>query len=224
MANKGVIIEYDFTGIGGADILFETTRAFLKDLDSIPFDANIEARYLAGGNYQGALAGYFAVVKTKKTAAKAARDLATAFDKAVTKAVPDALPPSFRNFIKTLADKGLTVIISTHADIGDKKVQGTFAPILTDKVRLYHETAATYGSVKWDAWKRACVENGLVSFSTVAVTGSGFGVKSALVAGLASVAVTNARVAYQDFSGADAVVTELNSATAKRILEALRLA
>jgi len=223
MTNKGVIIEYDFTGISGAEVLYKTTRAFLKNLDNIPFDAVIEAKYLAGGNYQGGLASYFQTVKTKKTAAKAARDLATAFSAAVTKAIPDTLPPSFRNFIKSLADKGLTVVISTHADINDEKVQNAFSPVLSTKVRLYHETAASYGCVKWDAWKRTCVDNDLTSFSTVAVTGSGFGVKSALFAGLASIVVTNERVAYQDFSGADAVVTELNSATARKILESLRL-
>jgi len=224
MAVKGVIVEYDFTGINGADVLFETTRKFLKDLDRIPFDALIEAKYLAGGNYQGGLASYFAIVKTKKTAAKAARDLAAAFDKAVTRAIPETLPTSFRNFIKALSDKGVTVVIATHADIEDEKVVHAFAPLLNDRVRLYHETAATYGCVKWDAWKRTCVDNGLVSFSTLAVTGSGFGVKSALFAGLASLVVTNERVAYQDFSGADAVVTELNSAAAKKILETLKVA
>ena len=59
--------------------------------------------------------------------------------------------------------------------------------------------------------------------STIAVTGSGFGVKSALVAGMGSMAVVNDRVAYQDFGGADDVVNELSGVTARRLLEILRV-
>ena len=65
--------------------------------------------------------------------------------------------------------------------------------------------------------------NKLRNFSTIAVTGSGFGVKSALVAGLGSVAVTSPHVAYQDFGGADEVVEELSAPTARRLLEVFRM-
>ena len=51
-----------------------------------------------------------------------------------------------------------------------------------------------------------------------AVTGSGLGVKSALVAGMRSVAVMNDRVAYQDFGGAGEIVDGLSAKAAKRIL------
>ena len=72
MADRGVIVEFDFAAMNGAELLFETTRKFLADLDGIPFDAMTEARYLAGGNYQGGLSELFSIVKTKKTAQKAA--------------------------------------------------------------------------------------------------------------------------------------------------------
>ena len=72
MAARGVIVEFDFAAMKGAQLLFDTTKAFLRDLDAIPFDDRIEARYMVGGNYQGAFAEYFPRVKTKKTAAKAA--------------------------------------------------------------------------------------------------------------------------------------------------------
>jgi hypothetical protein len=39
---------------------------------------------------------------------------------------------------------------------------------------------------------------------------------------MGSVAVTSPHVAYQDFGGADEVVSELNAAAAKTILEILR--
>ena len=220
MVEKGVIIEFDFAAMDGANLLFDVTKKFLAGLDNIPFDERIEAQHLAGGNYQGGLAEYFAVVKTKKLAAKAAKDLSAAFVSALNEAVPKSITPAFRKFVQTIAAKGVKIVISTRADV--ETVRPAFAGLLGDDVVLFQETSSTYGSVKWDAWRRACAMNKLRNFSTIAVTGSGFGVKSALVAGMGSVAVTSPHVAYQDFGGADEVVSELNAAAAKTILEILR--
>ena len=221
MADRGVIVEFDFAAMNGAELLFETTRKFLADLDGIPFDAMTEARSLAGGNYQGGLSELFSIVKTKKTAQKAARDLADAFNAALTEAVQTAVSPSFRNFVKVLSDRGVRVVIATRADIA--AVRMAFAQILSGDVVLYQETSTCYGSVKWDAWRRACVANRLRHLNAVAVTGSGFGVKSALVAGMGSMAVVNDHVAWQDFGGADEVVEELSAPTARRLLEVFRM-
>ncbi len=218
---KGVIVEFDFAAMDGAGLLFDVTKKLLKNVDNIPFDERIEAQHLAGGNYQGGLAEYFSVVKTKKMPAKAAKDLTAAFGNALNEAVPKAVTPSFRNFVTAIASKGVQVVISTRADI--EKVRPAFESLLGDNVSLYQETSQTYGSVKWDAWRRACAMNKLRNFSTIAVTGSGFGVKSALVAGMGSVAVMSPHVAYQDFGGADEVVKELNSAAARTVLEVLRV-
>ena len=220
IVKKGVIVEFDFAAMDGAGLLFDTTKKFLAGLDNIPFDERIEAQHLAGGNYQGGLAEYFAVVKTKKLAAKAAKDLSAAFVSALNEAVPKSITPAFRKFVQTIAAKGVKIVISTRADV--EAVRPAFAGLLGDDVVLFQETSSTYGSVKWDAWRRACAMNKLRNFSTIAVTGSGFGVKSALVAGMGSVAVTSPHVAYQDFGGADEVVSELNAAAAKTILEILR--
>ena len=221
IVKKGVIVEFDFAAMDGASLLFEVTKKFLAGLDKIPFDERIEAQHLAGGNYQGGLAEYFSVVKTKKLAAKAAKDLAAAFGAALVEAVPAAVTPAFRKFVQTIAEKGVKVVISTRADI--EKVRPAFESLLGENVALYQETSATYGSVKWDAWRRACAMNKLRNFSTIAITGSGFGVKSALVAGMGSIAVTSPHVAYQDFGGADDVVKELNAAAARTVLEILRV-
>ena len=102
---KGVIIEFDFAAMNGAELLYKTTEALLKEIDGIPFNARIEAQHLAGGNYQGGLAEYFAIVKTKKTAAKAAKELTERFEAALNAAVPAAVTPAFKSFVKTLADK-----------------------------------------------------------------------------------------------------------------------
>lgn len=223
MADKGVIIEFDFAVFAGAELLHKTTSAFLKNLDKIPFNDVLEAKYLAGGNYQGGFAEYFPTVKTKKTAAKAGKDLSAAFNKALTEKIASAITPQFKNFVKALVDKGVKVVIATRADIEDESIKTAFAPLLGEKVVLYHEESACYGAVKWDSWLRACAKCGLNRVSTIAVAGSGHSVKSALVAGMGSMAVVNDRVAYQDFGGADDVVKELSGPTAKRLLEILRV-
>ena len=221
MAGKGVVVEFDFTVLGGAELLFATAKRFLKDLDGIKLDAMQEARHLAGKAYVDGLTSFFATIKTKKTSQKAARDLAQAFVSAVTDKAPAAITPSFRNFVKTLVDKGVKVVISTRADL--ETVKPAFEPLLGESVSLYRDESACYGSPRWDSWRRACRAAGLSRFSTLAVTGSGFGVKSALLAGLGSVAVTNEHVAYQDFGGADLVLDELSGSTAKKVLERLNI-
>ena len=223
MAAKGVIVEFDFAAMDGAKLLFETTRNFLQKLDGIPFDDRVEAQHLAGCNYQGAFVEYFPLVKTKKTAAKAAKDLADAFANALKDAIPGSITQGFRNFVKTLSAKGVKVVIATRADIDANEIATAFSPLLGDNVVLYHEESTTYGNVKWDVWRRACAANKLPPSVTLAITGSGNGVKSALIAGMGSMIVVNPRTAYQDCSGADAVVKELNSESAKTVLEILRV-
>ena len=218
---RGVVIEFDFTAIDGSRLLFETAQKILA-AKGVDLTIKLEAMHLSGGNYQGGLAEYFAVVKTKKTAAKAAKDLTEKFAAALEAAIPGSVTPGFKTFVKTLAAKGVKVVIATRADV--ERVRPAFADLLGERVALYQETSQTYGSVKWDAWRRACAMNKLRNTTTLAVTGSGLGVKSALLAGMGSIAVVNDHVAYQDFGGADETVTALDAAAAKKVLEILRVA
>ena len=219
-SKKGVIVEFDFAVLNGAELLYQTTEALLKEND-IPFSTRVEAQHLAGGNYQGGLAEYFTVIKTKKTAAKAAKDLTDRFAAVLNAAVPAAVTPTFRNFVKTLADKGVRVVIATRADV--EAVRPAFEGLLGEDVILHQEQSTTYGCVKWDAWRRACSQNDLVNMLAVAVTGSGKGVKSALVAGLSALAVEHDHVAYQDFGGADAVVSGFDAKLADVVFRMLHI-
>ena len=219
MDGRGVVVEFDFAAMDGAGLLFKTAKKFLKDLDKIALDDALESRYLAGRSYSDGLARLFAVSKTKKTAQKAARDLAATFAAAVTDAAPEAVTLQFRNFVKALTDAGLAVAIATRADI--ETVRSAFEPVLGERVILYHEESETYGFPTWESWRRACMELEMKHAFVRAVSGSGFGIKSALVAGLRSVAVVNDRVAYQDFGGAGEVAEELSGKTAKKFLAAL---
>ena len=221
MVGKGAIVEFDFAAMKGARLLFDTTSRFLRELDGIPFDVPLEARHFAGRSYQEGLESLFAAVRSKKTVQKAARDLAAAFTVALTSAVPTGLTSSFRNFVRTLTDRGVKVVLVTCADIG--AVTPAFEPLLGENVRLCGLASTCYGSLRWDAWRHVCSTMKFDRRQTIAVTGSGFGVKSALQAGMGAMAVVNDHVAYQDFGGADEVVDELSGATARAALRMLRV-
>ena len=38
MDGRGVVVEFDFAAMDGAELLFKTTKKFLKDLDRIALD------------------------------------------------------------------------------------------------------------------------------------------------------------------------------------------
>lgn len=216
MTGRGVVIEFDFAAMNGAELLFEAAKKFLRGLDKIPLDESLEARYLAGRTYLDGLTRLFAQSKTKKTAQKASRDLTAAFAAEVTAAAPAAVGIPFRNFVKALVDAGFSVAIATRADLD--AVRPAFESVLGEKVILYHEESDGYGFPTWESWRRACIALKMKHALVRAVAGSGFGVKTALVAGMKSIAVASDRVAYQDFGGAYEVVDELSGKTAKKFL------
>ncbi len=215
---KGVIIEFDFTALDGADILFDTAKNLLKGC-GVELDSRLEAIHLAGGNYQGAIAELFSKTGGTGDPATLARELNAAFNAKVAEKAPAAVTATFRNFVKTLLDKGVKVVVSTRGD-----APALAAAIGDDRVVVYAEPSSTYGSCKWDAWKRACRLNGLHEMLTAAVTGSGFGVKAALVAGMSALGVTNDHVSWQDFGGADEVVEVLDKKAADVVLKMLKVA
>ncbi len=214
---KGVIVEFDFTVLDGATILFDTAKKLLKSC-GVTLDARLEAMHLAGGNYQGAIAELFGRVGVSGDAAALARELHAAFNSAVAEKAPAAVSATFKNFVKALLDKGVKVVVATRGN-----APALAAAIGDARVVCYAEPSGTYGSCKWDAWKRACHTNGLHEMLTAAVTGSGFGVKAALVAGMSAMGVVNDHVAWQDFGGADEVVDTLDKKAAEALLRMLKV-
>ena len=201
MINKGVIVEFDFTVLNGAEILFETAKNLLKGV-GVELDAHLEAAHLAGGNYHGGLLELFEKVGCDADAAALSRELNSAF----------------REFLNALLEKGVKVVVATHGDAA-----ALASAIGDERVVVYTETSSTYGSCKWDVWKRACRQNGLHEMLTAAVTGSGFGVKAVLIAGMSALGVVNDRVAWQDFGGADDVVKALDKGAADTVLKMLKV-
>lgn len=218
---RGVVIEFDFTVVDGAKLLFDTAAGFLANLDGLPFDARNEAMYFAGRDYETAFQAYLDFRKSKKTAVKSAKDFACAFEAALTAAAPTAVTPEFLKVIESLKGHGLKIVISTRADF--IRMREALGDALDECCALYREVTPGYGFPRWDAWRRACCECRLDHLRSLAITGSGFGVKSALRAGLGAVAVLNPHVAYQDFSGADAFVEGFGPDVATTALNILHL-
>lgn len=217
---RGVVVEFDFTAVDGAQVLFDVAKKVLAP-KGVELTAKLEALHLVGGNYQGALRELFETVGVQADAAAVAQELGEAFRAALAERIPAAVTPGFKAFVKALANRGLKVVIATRADV--EQVKPAFADLASDRVVPYAEPSNTYGNCKWDAWRRACSQNGLVNMLTVAVTGSGKGVKSALVAGMSALAVVHDHVAYQDFGGADAVVETFDAKLADEVLRMLHL-
>lgn len=215
---KGVVVEFDFAVLNGADILFETASGILKGY-GVTLDSRLEALHLAGGNYQGALAELFAKVECDADPATVARELHAAFNAVVSDKAAEAVTPAFKSFIAALQEKDVKVVVATRGDAA-----ALAQAIDNEQVAVHAEMSSTYGSCKWDAWKRACRLNGLHEMLTTAVTGSGFGVKAALVAGMSALGVANKRVEWQDFGGADYIVDALDKKAADIVLKMLKVA
>ena len=217
---RGVVVEFDFTAVDGAQLLFDTAKKQLAPL-GIDLTVKLEALHLAGGNYQGGLTELFTELEVKQDAAQQAQDLAEAFRTALSERAAAAVTPGFKAFVKALTDKGVKVVVATRSDV--EQLRPALEGLDAELVSLYAEPSNTYGNCKWDAWRRACNQNGLVNMLTVAVTGSGKGVKSALVSGMSALAVAHDHVSYQDFGGADVVVDAFDAKLAQEVLRMLHM-
>ena len=217
---RGVIVEFDFTAIDGAQLLFDTAKRVLKG-HGVNLTVKHEAMRLVGGNYQGGLKELFDQREVSADPAQVAQELAEAFKAALNEKAVAAVTPAFKAFVKALTDKGLKVVIATRSDL--EQLKPAFADIDPELVAMYAEPSNTYGNCKWDAWRRACNQNDLVNMLTVAVTGSGKGVKSALVAGMSVLAILHDHVLYQDFGGADAVADAFDPKLADTVARMLHM-
>ena len=219
-APRGVIVEFDFTAIDGAQVLFDTAKKVLAE-HGVDLTIKLEALHLAGGNYHGGIAELFRERGVSGNPGSVAHELAEAFAAALTERVAAAVTPGFKAFVKALTDKGIKVVVASRANIDVLKA--ALEGLDSNLVVPYAEPSLTYGNGKWDAWNRACSTNDLINMLTVGVTGSGYGVKAVLVAGMSALAVIHDHVAYQDFGGADAVIEKLDASVAEEVFRMLHL-
>ena len=217
---RAVIVEFDFTAIDGAQILFDVARERLAEC-GIELTPKLEAIHLVNGNCQGAIRELFDSLGKKGDPVETARSLMDAFRAALTEKAVQAVTPDFKAFVQALSAHGLKTVIATRADME------TLKPALADfddkLVTAYSEPSQTYGNCKWDAWRRAIRANELHEMLTVAVTGSGNGVRSALVAGMPAIAIIHDHVAYQDFGGADVVAEGFSASLADDVFRMLHI-
>lgn len=217
---RAVAIEFDFTAIDGAEMLFGIAREQLAKC-GIDLTVKLEAMHLVNGNCQGALKELFAKLDKKQDPVAVSRELMDAFRAALTEKAAAAVTPEFKAFVKALSAKGLKTVISTRADI--EVLKPALADLDPDLVTTCPEPSQTYGNCKWDAWRRMLRANDLHEMLTVAVTGSGYGVRSALVAGMPVMAIVHDHVAYQDFGGADVVADGFSAKLAEDVSRMLHL-
>lgn len=217
---RAAIVEFDFTAIDGAQLLFDVAKRRLAEC-GIDLTLKLEALHLVNGNCQGAIRELFEHFGKKHDSAKTARELMDAFRVALTEHAVDAVTPEFKAFVKVLSGRGLKTVIATRADL--EAFKPALADFDADLVTAYSEPSQTYGNCKWDAWRRALRAHGLHEMLTVAVTGSGYGVRSALVAGMPAIAIMHDHVAYQDFGGADVVADGFSTQLADDVLRMLHL-
>jgi len=217
---RGVVVEFDFTAIDGAQLLFDVAKKRLAE-DGVSLDIKLEAKHLAGGNYQGGVSELFEALGNRHDPAQTAHDLAEAFKAAVTEKIPAAVTPGFKGFVKALAAKGVKTVVATRGDVS--VLQAALEGLDSELCAAYQETSSTYGNCKWDAWRRVCAPNGLHELLTVALAGSGAGVKSALVAGLSAIGIVHPHTEYQDFGGADVVTDKIDASLADEVLRMLHM-
>lgn len=217
---RGVVVEFDFTALDGAQMLFDVAKKVLAS-KGVKLTVKLEAVHLVGGNYQGALKELFETLEVKADPAAVATELSEAFKTALTEKAAAAVTPGFKAFVQALTEKDLKVVIATRSDI--EQLKPALSDLNAELVVPYAEPSNTYGNCKWDAWRRACNQNDLVNMLTVAVTGSGAGVKSALVSGMSALAVVHDHVAYQDFGGADDVVESFDASLAETVFRMLHM-
>lgn len=219
--SKGVVIEFDFTALNGAKLLFDTMRDHLAAIDDIQFTPGLEARCLAGRELEAGVCRLFDLVKTKKTATKAVRILTDAFAKAFAEAAPSAVTTAFKSFVKSLKEKGVKVVIATRVD--PEALAPVLADVLDENAVLYRVEPAVYGSTKADVFGMICRDNAIRRRQTLAIVGSGLSVKEALLAGLGALAVENDHTAWQDFSGASDFIPALNGPSVKVVQKVMNL-
>ena len=218
---RGVIVEFDFTAFDGAQLLFDIAKEVLAKY-GVTLSVKLEAIHLVGGNCHGGVRELFSALDNNGDASACASEIVDTFRTALAEKVSAAAAdPNVKAFLDTLVAKQVQVVISTRANIPD--IRHAFEIYDGTLVTLYGESTTVYGNCRWDAWRRACVGNDLHALLTVAVAGSGKGVKGALVAGMSAAGVIHPHTEWQDFGGADAISTQLDKAFAEHILRVLRI-
>lgn len=218
---RALILELDYTVLNGHQILQDifTKRLADEGIDLTTFDA---ARYLDGRPFAAGI-GALCEAKGKQMvdAPTVATECQTAFSAAMDTAIA-SLPKAALDGVSELLKKsfGKVIVLSCASEAA---LQTAFASVVSPDLLLVHENATIYGSTAWETLRRVCRKNSLIERLIAILVGSGYSVKSAITAGMGVLARVNPIVEYQDFTGADALVSEFNVETANELFRLLRI-
>lgn len=220
-AARALILELDYTVLNGHETLLNLFKKRLakEGIDLTAFDT---ARYLDGRPFAAGI-GALCEAKGKETvdapevAAECQAEFSAAMDTAIA-SLPKAALDGVADLLKK--DFGKIIVLSCASE---EALKAAFESVATPNLLLVHENANIYGSTAWEALRRVCRKNSLVERLIAILVGSGYSVKSAITAGMGVLAMVNPLVEYQDFTGADALVSEFNVETANELFRLLRI-
>ncbi len=213
---SGVIVEFDFAVLPGHKLLLDICRTRLAK-DGITLDEKLMARIMNGKSFSAALKVLSKIVNKPIETSEITSECYALFEEAIKNEV-SKMPAGFSAFVKALQAKDLKVVIVTRADV--ETVQSALSELQGDNLVVVRDTASGFGFYSWDAWRRAANNNDMSERLCVAVVGSGYSAKSALISGMGIIAKPNSLTEHQDFGGCDTVI---DSFAAKTAAEALRI-
>ncbi len=219
---RAVVVEFDSTVMDGGRLLFETAAKLLQKEAGIELTRRMEARWLLN---RPAQAGFSALLQGEKGAsggAQLAQTFLEEYATAADKAAPAAATAEFKAFLKALAAKGVKTAVVSRCN--PDALRAAFANFPDDGLSVLPDENTVYGNLKREGWLRVCRKCSLRAPLSLAITGSGFGVRGAIQAGMSALAMPNAETEWQDFTGASADIKAFDESAVREALAALHLA
>ena len=216
---RGVIVEFDFAVLPGHRLLLDVCRTRLAR-DGIKLDERLMARMMNGKSFSSALNVLSKIVNKTIETSDVTSECYPLFEEALKNEAPK-IPAGFAAFVKALHAKGLKVVIVTRADA--ETVRQALSDLSGDGLAVAHDTASGFGFYSFDAWRRAVRNHGLLERLCVAVVGSGYSAKAAIVASMGVMARPNPLTEHQDFGGCDAVLDGFSAAAAEDVSRILQI-
>lgn len=216
---RAAVVEFDSTAFDGASAVFEAAKKALAR-SGVELTRRLEAKWLLNRTVQVGVQALFQS-EGKSGAAQAAQEVESAAAGAVASAAASAATDGLREFAAALAAKGVLVVVVTRAD--PETVRAALPGLGDSQLKVVRDEAGSYGSLRREGWAAVCEKAGLRPPLSVAVTGSGFGVRGALQAGLCALAIPNPSTEWQDFGGADGEARSLGREAAAEVLRILHL-
>jgi len=216
---RGVIIEFDFSVLSGHAFLSDICRARLEK-EGIKAEGKLMSRHMGGKSFSSGLNALCNKLQKTVDVPAVIAECNGAFAEALKGAL-SSVPKGFVEFVKALLAKDIKVVLVSRAD--SEAVRAVFADVQSGKLVILHDTATSFGFCSWDGWRRAARKNDLYERLCVAVAGSGFSAKGALVSGMGVVVKENPLTEYQDISGSDLHISEFTAALADDVCRILRV-